>query len=70
MLDTHVHACLLCCVCYYTHEPGLLCVRVTHWEKVRASGMWINPFKVSEKLYQDVTVLRTGHNRYVPKNFL
>lgn len=61
-----VHAC--CAVSSYTHVPGLPCVRVTHCEKVRASGTWINLFKVSEKPYQDVTVLRTGRNRYVPKN--
>lgn len=34
--DAHVHASLPCCVCYYTHVPGLLCAQ---WLTGRKSGL-------------------------------
>lgn len=65
--NVHVRACLLCCVCYYTHEAGLLCACVTHWRK---SGLLGGRLTLSglEKPCQDVTVLRIGHNRNMPES--
>lgn len=62
---TCVPAC--CVVCYYTHEPGLLCACVTHWRK---SGLLGGRLTLSglEKPCQDVTVLRTGYKRNMPES--
>lgn len=42
-IGRHTCVCACCAVCYYTHVPGLLCARTTHWEEGRVCRSWINP---------------------------